>query len=293
MNTVKLKKLTTSFFAPYKELHEEGVLHCNFNPTGTRTGRLSSSGPNLQQVPGALHKLFIARPGYKLATFDMAQIEARLIAFYSEDPILVDIVQSGKDFHGFQAKIYFPEIDCDVNEVKEKYPKERDFSKTLGYALFYGAAFKRVQDTAILAGYKWPDSKCKEVVDNFKVTYSQVVDYKDRIDKEARSYPLVNLFGRRFYFPDPEDIYMKNFNTLIQGSASDMVLAAGLEVSTRPGYQVLMFVHDELVVEVKDSISDADAESWITGCMTNFKLSTPLGTIPLTAEGKIGQRWEK
>lgn len=288
------QKLLSTYLKPYQELAHEGVIYCNFNPTGTSTGRISASSPNMQQVPSVLHKVFKARPGKKLATFDKSQIEARLIAYYSEDPTLMQLITSGVDFHGFNAALYFPDLKCDINKIKAEAPKERQFAKTLGFALFYGARSGRVQETSRKSGYHWGKERAQVAVDEFLDTYQTVVSYKERLDKEVVEFKGVkNLFGRKQAFQDHDDIYMKNFNGLIQGAASDMVQESARRVNEREGYQVLLLVHDELVVEIDSSISDEEAEKWITHCMTDYHLKNSIGVVPLEVEGRIGKTWLK
>lgn len=290
-------KLATAFYPAYNQLHNHGVVHCNFNPTGTRTGRLSSNEPNLQQVPADVHSLFIARPGYKLATFDMRSIETVLIAYYSKDPILIDIVKQNIKFHGYNAKIYFPEINCDANEVKDNYPEHYSFAKELGYALFYGAGAGRIEATAKKRGYDWPSHKCKELKDNFKETYRQVFEFKRKLDTQALSHPIINLLGRTHVYPDPTEIYMKTFNTLIQSSASDMVLNSAYRISQQfqkrnlDGH-VLLLVHDEIVTEIPENKQNECVEI-IKTSMTDYKLETPLDMIPLEVDGQVSYCWEK
>ncbi len=293
-------KLVTSFFPTYKELNRDSIIHCNFNPTGTRTGRLSSREPNLQQVPPSLRRLFVARPGHLLATYDMAAIETILIAYYSEDPILLNIVLNDIDFHGSNAKLYFPEIGCNPNEVKAKYPEERDLAKELGYAFFYGAGPKRILETSRKRGYNWTLLKCKELYDNFKENYKQVFEFKSLIDKKAESEAIKNMFGRAHRFQDFSEIYMKNFNRLIQGSASDMVQESAKRIAEMPWIHVLLLVHDEIVCEIPEDRATAAAE-YIEHCMTFYplKLSKAMrehfnkGAIKLKVEGNIGPCWMK
>lgn len=292
-------KLHTAFFPKYKESNVNGIIHCNFNPTGTRTGRLSSNEPNLQQVPSGLRKLFVARPEKLLAVYDMSAIETVLISYYSEDPILLNIVLNGTDFHGYNAKIYFPEISCDASEIKEQYPEERKFSKTLGYALFYGAGPSRILETSRMFGYNWTMSKCKEAFDNFKETYRTVFEFKEDIDRQVVKAPIKNMFGRYQAFDDPSEIYMKNFNRLIQSSASDMVLESANRISKHPQIDVLLLVHDEIVCEIPETAQELGEH--IKDCMTSYslELSEPFkkmfktDKIPLKVEGGIGKCWKK
>ncbi len=294
----KHQKLATAFFPSYLELQHNGKIHCSFNVDGTRTGRLSSSGPNLQQVPGDLHKLFVAPPGMKVADFDMAAIEAKLIAYYTEDPNLYYLVNSGDDFHGFNVvNIYFPELTCKPNEVKNLYPKQRAMSKELGYALFYGAAWERIQNVAQKHGYEWSEDECKHKLGLFRDTYETVWNFKKEIDQLAKSEPIENIFGRKAFYPEHEDIYMKAFNTLIQGTASDLVVESASRirqefkrVGIKGGPRLL--VHDEIVTVFAEDQEELAVEI-IKKSMTDYNLTTSMGPIKLEVEGKVGYHWAK
>lgn len=296
---LQYRKLTKKleYLAVYKDRERDGIIHCNFNPTGTRTGRLSSSEPNMQQVSkDGLRELFTARQGYKLITYDMSRIEAVLIAYYTKDPILLDIVINKQDFHGYNANIYFG-LDCPINEVKDKYPKERAFAKQLGYALFYGAGVGRIGVTASEHGYQWSTGRCREVHENFKETYKQVLSFKKGLDRTAVNSPITNLFGRQHQFSDPTEIFMKNFNKLIQGSASDMVwksadnIKAEFDKNKIDGH-ILLLVHDEIVAEVEENKTN-EASIIMEKCMTWHRLDTGMGAIQLEVEGGVSDVWEK
>lgn len=290
-------KLVTSFFPTYRDLQNNGILHCNFNPTGTRTGRLSSSDPNLQQVPGHLHQLFVPRLGYKFACFDQAAIEARLIAYYTEDPILYDLIKNKKDIHGLHTTIFF-ELDCDPQEVKKKYNFERGVTKNVGFGVFYGAGAGRVKQEAMTNGFDWSDADCRRKVERFKETYETVYKFKKSFDALAAKKPFTNLFGRTFDFTNKlDDIYMQGFNTLIQSSASDLVLISSNKIIKEfkergiDGH-VLLWVHDELVIEFPEN-KESEVVEIINRNMTNYKLDTVFGPLVLEAEGKIANSWVK
>jgi DNA polymerase I-like protein with 3'-5' exonuclease and polymerase domains len=294
----KQRKLTSAFFPSYREMQHNGTLHCSFNPTGTRTGRLSSSGPNLQQVPGHLHKLVRARPGYKLATYDMSAIEPRLIAYYTQDLRLIDIVNSGADFHGENARIFFG-LDCDTSSVKELYPQERKMAKEVGLSLFYGAGSGRLEETSQKYGFHWTRGRCQEVLARFKEHYEGVYEFRDDVIAPVlmSGDAMVNLLGRPFRIDDPTDVHMQGMNTLIQGSASDLVINSAARMTKEFRAQgidahVLLLVHDEIVTEIPAD-KEAECVEIITRSMTDYKLPTALGPIKLLVEGKVADKWEK
>lgn len=290
------KKLLTAFFPSYRDMAIDGVLHCSFNPTATRTGRLSSSGPNLQQVPRGLHSLFVARPGYKFIVRDQAAIEPRLIAYLSEDPVIYSILDKGIDFHGYNTKIFF-DLDCPVEEIKTRFPLQREVGKEVGLAILYGAGAVRLQESAQKRGFVWTEAECREKVKRFRAEYEAVGAYQRDLNLRLEAGPLINIFGRPFRVDDPRDIHMKGFNTLIQGSASDLVLNSAYKAQKEfdekgVDAHVLLLVHDEIVLEVAQDQVEQAVEI-IDRCMTDYPLDTKWGPIKLKVEGKIGNAWEK
>jgi DNA polymerase I-like protein with 3'-5' exonuclease and polymerase domains len=288
----QLKKM--DFCASYKEKHHNGILHCSFNPGGTKTGRLSSSKPNLQQVDEELRSIFVARPGYKLICRDMSSIEAMLIGYYTEDPVLLDLVFQGHKLHGYNASLYFPYVECHPNEVKSNFPVEYKFAKTLGYALFYGAGKGRIEQTALEFGFTdWDEKTCAEAVSNFRNKYQKVMQFKKGLDELALNQPIKNIFGRQRFFADREDIYMQNFNSLVQGTASDLVQESAKRFCEKaPWANVLLEVHDEIVAEVPEDRA-GEGFNLLHQCMTSFDLMTSKGRIPLNTEGEIADCWSK
>lgn len=293
------KKLATAFFPTYRELQDCGVLHTSFNVTGTRTGRLSSNGPNLQQVPGHLHNLFRARPGHVLITRDEASIEPRIAAFYTQDPLLCDLMIKDGDFHSKNAIIMFG-LDCPESEVKSKFPEERFVAKTCGLALLYGASPYRIQATALQRGFNWELGHCEEIYNNFKEAYSAAFNFKEDLDAMAMAGdPVTNLFGRvHSYRGMPRNfVFMRVFNTLVQSTASDLLLystynaqqelrAKGIEAHP------LLWVHDETVWETPEDRA-REVEEIVERHLTCHKLSTQFGLIPLKCEGKTERFWAK
>lgn len=291
----KQTKLTKAFFPTYRELNHGGVIHATFHPGIARTGRLTSSDPNLQQVPGDLHRLFYV-PGKKIITRDESAIEPRLIAYASNDLTLFEILKSGADFHGYNTKIFF-DLQCPVSEVKARYKKEREVGKEVGLALMYGAGRFRLQESAAKRGFMWTSKECQYKVDRFKEAYEGVYAYREVINSCLLDGPIRNIAGRLFSIPDPQDVFMKGFNTYIQGGGSDLVWNSacraqdeyerlGIDASVR------LLVHDEVVVAAAPEVAQ-QADEILCRCMTDYKLVNDLGTIELKVEGKIADRWEK
>lgn len=289
----KIQKLLTSFYPEYDTAsNQSGRIHSNFNITGARTGRLSSSSPNLQQVPGELHSIFIAAPGNCLITRDLSAIEPTVLAYYSEDTALCDIVINSRDFHGTNAVTMF-DLDCEPNIVKKEYPKLRQIAKTVGLAILYGAGANRVLQTLVQAGIThYTQADCKALVNRLRNFYAGVWEFKLQLDRELESGQILyNFMDRPFAIQTASDVYMKGMNTLIQGSASDLMQQAALDIRNK-GYTPRLIVHDELVVEVP-KLEAEQAEKVIIDEMTKFKLKTKYGMIPIRTEGRVDRVWSK
>lgn len=285
------RKLVTSFYPSYMEKQVDGFIHPNFNSTGTRTGRLSCSNPNLQQVPGHLHDLFTARSGHQLITQDLSGIEPVVLAYYSEDEALCKLLINGGRFHSINASEMFEIEDYDKN----KYKKEDWVAKTVGLAVLYGAGANRVLFTLKQAGFhQFNLTDAKKMVYRIRDKYKGVWEFKNALDKELESGTVVyNILGRPLKIESRDDVYMKGLNTLIQSSASDLVQAASYNVRFKHKLEPLLLVHDELVTE--SPVNEAkQASKLIEQEMTTVKrLETKYGIIPIKVEGNIDYVWKK
>ena len=285
----KLRKLATTYFPKYIELAtKQDRIHSTFEATGARTGRTSSSLPNCQQVPPVVRDLFIADPGKLLVTRDVSALEPTLIAYFSEDQALLDIIKSGESFHSVNAKEMF-KLDCSVEEVKKLYPKHRDAAKEFSLSVLYGAGANRVKQSLDKRGFSFSVEEARTFVNRLRDIYAGVWRFKKELDQEFETGTVIyNYMGRPIQFTNPEDVYMKAFNRLIQGSGSDIMQQALTDITAIPDCQVLLFVHDELVVQVPES-KVKDLEARIVYEMTKFDL----GAIKLSVEGSIGKYWAK
>jgi len=287
----KVTKRLTSYYPSYRRLQVDGILHTSFDSAGPKTGRLSSSNPNLQQVPPELKCLFIPRPGYKLISMDEEGIEGRLIALYTEDPTLCSIIDKDMSLHNWNAKSMM-ELDVDVMDVKAKFPKERQAAKRCGFALFYGAGAKRIKGAFLSEGFKLSQGQCKKIHENVKNTFPEVFTYHEEVTRLlGKGNVFSNLLGRPVKMQPSDNVYMQGFNKIIQGSASDLVLDSGCNMEYSwikddvPAYPVL-FIHDDIWVEVLDTEAEkcyGDMEFY----MTDYVLENKLGRIPLKVEGKV------
>ncbi len=290
----KYKKLQSTYYPNLLEFAKnDGRIHCSFNLTGTKTGRLSSSEPNLQNQPGAIHDLFVAKEGNVLITKDLGAIEPVMIAYFSECPNLCDIILNGKSFHSVNAKEVFA-LDCEPEEVAKKYPKERKAAKEFGLSVLYGAGPNRVQQSLKKYGYTFGLDDCRMMVKRIRDYYKDVWSFKEQVDHMGKSGEILyNYFGRPVLIKELDDIYMSLFNSLIQGSASDLLIDSGTKlVKEHPWIRPRLFVHDEIVIEVPEERAE-EAEQLLTAQMTSYKLNTKWGNIPITVEGQVSKTWQK
>jgi len=291
----KAKKLVSTYYPEYANTYIiNDKIHANFNPTGTRTGRLSCNSPNLQQCPGALHSIFVGGLDKLLITRDLAAIEPTLLAYYSEDPELCRIMIEKSDFHGETAKAAF-KLDCLATEVKKLFPKLRNIAKTIGLAVLYGAGKNQVYLVLKKNGFtEMTLHDAKNIVDSIREKYIGVWKFKEELDAQLeQGKVLYNLMGRPICIQDPEEVYMKGLNTLIQSSASDLLQEGALRINNNLKLNPLLLVHDEVIVEAPESEA-ADYNEKIIELLANIvKLETKFGIIPVRTDGKVSKQWLK
>ncbi|HET7195635.1 MAG TPA: DNA polymerase I [Nocardioides sp.] len=243
-----------------KTVAPDGRIHTTFNQMIAATGRLSSTDPNLQNIPirteegRRIREGFVVGPGFEcLMTADYSQIEMRIMAHLSEDKLLIEAFRSGRDFHSITAARVF---DVDADEVTVEM---RAKIKAMNYGLAYGlSAFGLGQQLRIDPG------EARELMDEYFETFGGVRDYLRGVVDEARKAGFTEtIWGRRRYLPDlTSDNRMRRetaermaLNAPIQGSAADLIKVAMLNVDralTESGLasRMLLQVHDELVFEV-------------------------------------------
>lgn len=294
----ELKKLKGSFYASYKELQYKGKLYTNFRITGTRTGRLSSANPNMQQIHSGIKHIFVPKKDHVFISYDLSAIEARLIACESGDAALCHIVERGLSIHDNNAKVFFG-LDCDIKEVKEKYPLERQVAKTGGFSLFYGAGAKRIKGIFVANDIHKEDQECQEILNNFKNEYKDSFERHRDITQSMETYKLYNSFGRPIIVERPEDRYMKGYNSVIQSLASDLTLFAAMRAQERfnemIGYKanVLLLVHDSILVEAHKE--DADwAAAILEDELKRYSLHNEEKqvTLKVECEGGVFDHWQ-
>lgn len=291
-------KVLTMYLPTYRELQVDGVIHPSFNLTGTRTGRTSSSGPNLQQVPPKLYRLFMPRSGYRFVQYDLSGIEAALIALYSGDKRLYEILDKGESIHDHNANALFT-LDCPIHDVAKRFPRERKCAKTIGFACFYGAGWRRIKLAFASAGFPISDAQAKEMLAKLKAYYPEAFAYHKEITQVFEEGETVhNLVGRPINLQPHENPYMQGFNTLIQSSASDLNLMACEKFwkdsiqELGGGAYPLLVIHDCIMAEAKEQYA-CYADDFLQWAMTNFKLKSDNGHIKLKVEGGVSDHWAK
>lgn len=295
------KLVSTCIPALQENLDEDSFVHTHYHIGGTRTGRLSSSGPNLQQIPRGRLRSYVqaSSPGRVLATIDYSQIEVRIIAELTKEKELINAFKEGIDPYSIIAQKLL-KINCPVRELKEKFKKERDVSKTAGLSILYGTGARKLQEVLnkeLNKNYKLSD--CKQFIEDYRNSLPAVRDFKQKLEQNlANGKIYYNLLGRPFSIEDNEDLYMKSLNTLVQGSASDLVMLSALRVKQKLQdlgvyNKCRLIIHDEQVWELEKDEADLLVKEVIIPTMTQDMETELMLTVPLTVEYNINRCWEK
>ncbi len=278
-----------------KVISEDGRIHTSFQMTVTATGRLSSTEPNLQNIPvrkelGAqIRKMFVAAPGMMLVDADYSQIELRLLAHISGDENMKEAFLSGEDFHTITASKVF---GVPVDQVT---PTLRSRAKAVNFGIVYGiSAFSLAQDIGVYT------NEAKAYMDAYLERYHGVRDYMKNIVESAREKGYVStIYGRRRYLPElkSSNFNMRSFgervalNMPVQGTAADIIKLAMVNVHRRlkeTGLKarLILQVHDELIVECPGE----EAEQ-VRDILTQEMENAVHLSVPLVAEAHIGHSW--
>jgi DNA polymerase-1 len=277
---------------------DTGRLHTSFNQAVAATGRLSSSDPNLQNIPirtelGArIRRAFVARPGFRLLSADYSQIELRILAHFSEDPAFLDAFHSGEDIHSRTAAEVFGLPRDAVTAEHRRIAKAINFGLVFGQGEFGLAQVLRI-----------PRAQARAYIDSYFRQYAGVRAYMDRAISEARrTGEVTTLLGRRRPLPEIHSsrVQDRNYaeriarNSPIQGSAADLLKIAMIRIDAAiergeeaaVGAELLLTVHDELVFELpEDRVSTFTP--WVKAQMeTVFTLK-----VPLVVEVGAGATW--
>lgn len=295
------KQTEVTYLKGYIEACVGGRIYCTFNITGTRTGRLSSAGPNLQNVKGSLRLPFIiADPKkYSIYTVDASQIEPRGIAYLSQDKKMVKLFQDGRDYHNYATHLFFPETrKTPEADIKKVYPHLRnDVAKHGDLSCIYGTGPLTLKNMILVRGDKdVPIEKCRKWVIQFKDGMKTVLDYKRKLEEKYENGAMIqDPFG--FPVNPGGSVYMTLLNSLNQGMCSRMIFHASLlafrqfckeKIDAVP----LSWVHDEVIWRFPKG-KEKYCQKVVDKYMTAYKLDTRHGRVPLKCEGHLGDRWQK
>ena len=278
-----------------KEISADGRIHTNFQMTVTATGRLSSTEPNLQNIPvrrelGAqIRRMFVASPGKVLVDADYSQIELRLLAHIANDETMIAAFRSGEDIHAVTASQVFGVPLAEVT------PLQRSHAKAVNFGIVYGiSAFSLAQDIGVF------QNEAKAYMDSYFAKYHGVRTYMTRVVEQAKADGYVTtLFGRRRDLPElkSSNFNLRSFgervalNMPIQGTAADIIKAAMVRVDARMRAEklqarLLLQVHDELIVECT-----AEEAETVKTILTEEMEHVVDYRVPLLVDAKIGASW--
>ena len=295
--TLSKLKSTYTDKLPLQTSANTGRIHTSFNQTGTSTGRLSSSDPNLQNIPiktedgRRIRQAFESPKGYQLISADYSQIELRVMAHLSKDEGLIKAFQEGQDIHSSTASEVF-----EVN-LKEVNSDQRRSAKTINFGLIYGiSAFGLSKQLGINRNL------AAEYMDIYFSRYPGVRKYMEKIKSDAKKIGYVEtLYGRRLYLPEistgnairRQAAERVAINAPVQGTAADIMKKAMLVVhdsliKEKIDAKLILQVHDELVVESNKKDSERVSE-----ILTNSMSNAAKLLVPLEVEIGIGKNWDQ
>ncbi|MCC2679068.1 MAG: polymerase [Pseudobdellovibrio sp.] len=289
----EIAKLKSTYVDALPEMADQkGRVHSHLNQALTATGRLSSTNPNLQNIPirtergQKVRKAFIADEGKKLLSVDYSQIELRVLAHISDDAGLIRAFKDNLDIHTATASEVFGVSLKDVTK------EQRRIAKAVNFGIAYGQG---TYGLAEALGISRKESA--EIIEKYFLKFGGIRDYiKNTIEKAHEQKYVETLFGRRRYIPelDNKNVMIKKFgeraaiNAPIQGTASDLVKMAMIELAPGLKVDMLLQVHDELIFEGTEAALKEQVP-WIVDTMENVaKLK-----VPLKVNFSIGDNWDE
>ena len=292
-----LKKLIGTYIDALPKLinPRTGHIHTSFNQTITATGRLSSSDPNLQNIPirgedgKEIRKAFIPEPGCLFFSADYSQIELRVMAHLSQDAQMIEVFREGKDLHAATAANIYKK------PIEEITRDERTKSKRANFGIIYGITVFGLAERLDI-----PRDEAKMLIDGYFATFPQVHDYMEQSKQVARQQGYVTtLFGRRRYLPDinSANATVRGFaernaiNAPIQGTAADIIKVAMIHIFKRfkaEGIKskMILQVHDELNFSVLPEEKEKVQHIVLEEMQNAFQMA-----VPLVADSGFGDNW--
>lgn len=296
----KLEKLRSTYLEPLpKQTGADSRIHTCFNQTGTGTGRLSSSSPNLQNIPvrgelgRRMRQCFVAREGNLLVSADYSQVELRVLAHCSGDSTLRTAFMHNEDIHARTASLLY---DCSLEAVTADM---RRHAKTINFGLLYGMGQRKLsQDLNISM------QQAKRFMEVYFERFQTIKEFYEKVENFAREHAyVVTIAGRQRSLPDIMSnnhqaralAERQSINTLIQGSAADIIKLAMLAVHRDKqlrewNARLLLQIHDELILEVPEEHAE-HAGKRVAEIMMNI---APLGkrlSVPLLVDYGVGKNW--
>jgi DNA polymerase-1 len=282
-----LAKLKSTYLDALPEMisPRTGRVHCSFNQTGTATGRLSSSDPNLQNIPirtelgSRIRRAFITEPGFSLVAADYSQIELRFVAHLSGDRALTDAFQHGRDIHNFVAREIYGVADKDVTS------EMRRMAKAVNFGIIYGQSPYGLSKQLGISV-----SEAAAFIDQYFARYKSVEDFIQSTLEAAKANGYVTtILGRRRYLSGIDAQSPRNLNasermavnSAIQGSAADLIKLAMLRIDRRlresnSPARMLIQIHDELVFEMPSPLVEEESKRIAADMTGALKLSVPI-----------------
>ncbi|MCC8193650.1 MAG: DNA polymerase I [Deltaproteobacteria bacterium] len=297
-----LEKLRSTYLEPLPRLADENDrVHTTFNLLATATGRLSSSNPNLQNIPvrgrfgPRMRACFVASPGKLLVSADYSQVELRILAHLAKDPILTESFRKGEDIHSRTASLLF---DVDPASVQADH---RRHAKTINFGLIYGMGPQKLgQDLGITV------KEAKAFIEKYFERLGALRVFYDTVERNARERGFVTtMAGRRRYIPDimSENNQLRSqarrqaINARVQGSAADIIKLAMLAISRDKTLadleaRLLLQIHDELVMEVPEANAEK-AGKRMAELMANAAPASERMDVPLAVDWGTGKNWNE
>jgi len=295
VSTLRETKKLREYVEKWLGLMDEGeILHTDFNLTGTRTGRLSSKEPNLQNAPsefrnrftqavfsGSIERLeeynlrngLIARPGNVFVSVDYKQMEMRMFGILSEDPFMLKSLAEGRDVHADIAEKVWGTRDA----------VHREWAKTISFGLIYGMTTGSLQFKLNLT-----QAKAQEITDAYWKTFPRIRPWLYGTAGECKENGFVTYWSGRRWVEDKEMFYFKAANALIQGGCADVLSVAALRVdewgkANVPDWHIVNLVHDEIIAEVSKKYAKKVAKN-----MASIMQVPDLFDIPWFTDAKMG-----
>ncbi len=295
----KLEKMRSTYLEPLPKLMDaDGRLHTTFNQLATATGRLSSSNPNLQNIPirgpmgRRMRQCFRSGQGLELVAADYSQIELRVLAHCSQDPTLLEAFANDEDIHSRTAGLLFDKDPATIT------PDERRGAKTINFGLIYGMGPQKLaRDLGISL------NEAKAFIERYFSRLTRLRELYEQVEATAREQGFVTtLAGRRRWLPDinsrnnqlQSQARRQAINTVIQGSAADIIKAAMIQVHEDQALaalhgRILLQVHDELVLEAPEQAAE-DVGRRLATVMTGVRVVEDF-SVPLKVDWGHGRTW--